>query len=159
MKIAKCDWNVANKVFAFDCHCPRFSNIKFSSFWWRTICKNRLGKAGSIYHMNDINFYLSRHLGVGGEVEAFSCSANPNTVTVVPNIHKAKIKLPLNAQDEECVCETCYFSLVPLLPSVYLGKHWCHSLHKCLPDLPPLFLHTVSSQKLDGGRPGNEAIN
>ena len=106
---------------------------------WCTICKNRLGKAGSIYHMNDVNFYLGRQREMGSKLRP---AVSIQTNTVVPNIHKAKM-LPLIAQDEECICETCSFSLVSLLPSVYVEVD-IEIIHMImLPGLPPLCLCTV----------------
>ena len=39
--------------------------------------------------------------------------------------------------------------------SVYLGRHWCHSLDKWIKPSPSV-LHTANNQKLNSG-PGNEA--
>ena len=113
------------------------------SFWSLAVCKNGGGRPGNIYDISDINVYLDRQREGPKEnslFEAFLFSFDP--CVRVLNVCKVK-KLPL-------VVSTGQNVLSHLETSVYLG--WCHSCHKCAPGLPPLFLHTASYQKLDGGK-------
>ena len=122
---------------------------------WCTICKNRLGKAGSIYHMNDVNFYLGRQREVGSKVRP---AVSIQTNTVVPNIHKAKM-LPLIAHDDEMhMWNVLFQSGVP--PSLCLcwGRHWDHSHDNAPRPSPSVFVYCRHIINWMMERPGNEAI-
>ena len=76
----------------------------------------------------DYGICIQKRGGVSDQknkLEAFPCSVCLSAR--VPNIHEAK-NLPLVVQDKECLLKICCFKWDP--PSVYLGRHWCHSRDK-----------------------------
>ena len=132
-------WHVnCSPIASFPGHSP-------SSFWLLPVCKNGRGRPGPFYQVNDISVYLGRQR-VSAQRSAFcACVLRFESGAVCFRFLNAwnfsswdrnyKIRL-----------HDLSFDWGPLPPlSTWVG-------------LPPSFLHTASDQKLDGERPGNEAI-
>ena len=69
----------------------------------------------------------------------------------------AKRKISLLVRNKERMCKMQFFDLVPLPPSVYLGRHWCHSRGKISQAFPICFCVLQAIKHWTVGRPGNEA--
>ena len=132
-------WHVnCSSIASFPGHSP-------SSFWLLPVCKNGRGRPGPFYQVNDISVYLGRQR-VSAQRSAFcACVLRFESGAVCFRFLNAwnfsswdrnyKIRL-----------HDLSFDWGPLPPlSTWVG-------------LPPSFLHTANDQKLDGERPGNEAI-
>ena len=66
----------------------------------------------------------------------------------------AKRKISLLVRNKKRMCK---MHLVPLPPSVYLGRHWCHSRGKIDQAFPICFCVLQAIKHWTVGRPGNEA--
>ena len=80
-----CTMNMKFSVWGIWPHLPGFPLASFqafppSSFWSLAVCKNRGGRPGPFYHVNDASVYMGRQSGVPdrkNKLEPLSCSFCP----------------------------------------------------------------------------------
>ena len=113
---------------------------------------HRGGRPGIFYHVNDVSVYLGRQKGgrvphQKNKLEDLSCSFYPKCL----NICEAK-NVPLQVWNEERMRRMRSFSRGSLPPSVYLGRHRCHSRDKIYQAFPLCFAYCKQSKKMDGGK-------
>ena len=133
---------------------PRPSHHPVYDRW--QYAKTEEGRPGVIYHVNDVSVYLGRQRGGEGS-PVKRMSYRPDLTVSAPKhwsfeCSQSEKRTALLAQNKECVCEMRPFDQDPPPPSVYLGRHWCHSHDKWYQAFPLRFLRTASDQKLDGGK-------
>ena len=95
-----------------------------SSVWLLAVCKNRGGRPGPFYHMNDVSVYLGRQLGEGSPitthfVHVFFVSWYVFCFVNVRNSSTWGRNYKIRPQARS-------FDGGLLPPSVYLGRHWHH---------------------------------